>query len=161
MTDTWIIFAVISSHEDMFIWDLTILSINIRTNVSPSADNTTTFIFLFPWRDTMKSQKHVPIWRRSSHHASWDHLRGDKVGRHIVSTALLFSRKPTWLCHREHRRDGPLLGRQLFSCVAYLSFVFKFNITIFSKPLLEDPFLDEILGIRRFYCTVERKWGSA
>lgn len=94
--------------DDNFIWDLALSY--IRSNFLPSPDNTT-FIFLFPRRDIMTRQK-KNIWSYltiSICYTSWDCLLGDKVGQHIVSSALLFSNKPTWLVGQGKTLDGPLI----------------------------------------------------
>lgn len=72
---------------------------------------------------------------------------GDKVGQHIVSSALLLPNRPTWLDCRGKKLTGRnLLGRQSLNFVVLLSFVFKFNITTFSKYILEDSLIDETLN---------------
>lgn len=114
MTDTWFIFIVINY---CFYFNVRIISYGIwlfqisGPTFFPSPDNTTTFIFLFPRRDIMKSQKKIYglIWTISTHYTSWDCLQGDGVGPHIVSSVLLFSKKPTWLGGQRNKLDGPLV----------------------------------------------------
>lgn len=78
---------------------------------------------------------------------------GPSVRRRSGSAHCLISApvpQQTHLAHRENRLYESLIKNvitrktKLFNFVAYESFTFKFNMTTFSKLLLEDPFIDEI-----------------
>ena len=99
------------------------------------------------------------MWTMNAHYATWNHLQGDQMSQYIVSSALLSSSKPTWLGCKGNWLNGVLLTNSItrkltVQFCGLVNYIFNFNVTTLSKPLLGDSFIDEIFVIKRQYYIV-------